>query len=90
MADGTKEIARQLERLVTEMHETNRRLKRIEQIVDIRRFDDLEPPPQKVVVQNMRGCVCVHQKDYEKLIERVKSIDEGQMTWNEYENEVSK
>lgn len=90
MADSTKEIVRQLERLVTEMHETNRRLKRIEQIVDVRRFDDLEPPPRKVVVQNMRGCVCVHQKDYEKLIERVKSIDEGQITWNEYENEVSK
>ena len=90
MADGTKEIARQIERLVTEMHETNRRLKRIEQIVDIRRFDGLEPPPRKVVVQNMRGCVCVHQKDYEKLIERVKSIDEGQMTWSEYESEVSK
>lgn len=67
MADSTKEIARQLERIVGETHETNRRLKRIEQIADLRRFDDLEPPPQGVVVQNMRGCVCINLKDYKEL-----------------------
>ena len=69
MADSTKEIARQIERLVSETQTTNKTLKRIERIADIRRFDDLEPPPLGVVIQNMKGCVCINLEDYRKMTE---------------------
>lgn len=65
--DYTKDIARQLEKLVAESHETNRMLKRIASEMELKQFEDLDPPPKGTVVQNFRGATVMNTSDFEEM-----------------------
>lgn len=79
--DYTREIARQLERLVAEQHETNKRLKKIEEAIMVRNFDELVPPPKGSAVMNMNGVVCLGTADFKEMEQayiREKEMQNGQ------------
>lgn len=67
MADYTRDIARWLEKLVVEQHETNKRLKNIESALIAKQFDDWIPPAKGTVYQNTKGCVMLNLTDFNEM-----------------------
>lgn len=75
--DYSRDIARQLEKLVAEQHETNKRLKKLEEAVMIRNFDELVPPPKGTAVMNMNGVVCISGADFKEMDKAYRSYKEN-------------
>lgn len=67
--DYKRDIARQLERLVAEQHQMNKRLNSIEEALIEKQFDDWVAPPMGTVYQNIKGCVMMSRTDFEKMEE---------------------
>lgn len=67
MADYSREIARQLEKLVAEQHETNKRLKKIEDALIEKQFSDWVAPPRGSVYQNLKGCTMLNSIDFDEI-----------------------
>lgn len=68
MADSNKEVCKWLERIADQLKSQNRLLKQIAENMEMKQFDEFDPPAVGTAVQNMRGCVMLNLMDFEELV----------------------
>lgn len=68
MADSNKEVCKWLERIADQLKSQNRLLKQIAENMEMKQFDEFDPPAVGTAVQNMRGCVMLNAVDFEELV----------------------
>lgn len=70
-----RDIERAITKLVSEVHQTNKNLNKINETLTLNKFDELDPPPIGMMVMNTKGCVCMSRDDFDAL-NRFKAIAE--------------
>lgn len=75
MADNSKEISKWLERIAEQIRTQNRLLKQIAENMEMKQFDEFDPPALGTAVQNMKGCVMLNAVDFDELV-RTSDEDE--------------
>lgn len=68
MADSNKEVCKWLERIADQLKSQNRLLKQIAENMEMKQFDEFDPPAVGTAVQNMKGCVMLNAVDLEELV----------------------
>lgn len=68
MADINKEVCKWLERIADQLKSQNRLLKQVAENMQMKQFDEFDPPAVGTAVQNMRGCVMMNLMDFEELV----------------------
>lgn len=68
MADSNKEVCKWLERIADQLKSQNRLLKQIAENMEMKQFDEFDPPAVGTAVQNMKGCVMLNLMDFEELV----------------------
>lgn len=68
MADSNKEVCKWLERIADQLKSQNRLLKQIAENMEMKQFDEFDPPAVGTAVQNMKGCVMLNAVDFEALV----------------------
>jgi len=86
MADGSKDIAKAIDKLTREMSKTmndigkqmNKALGRMAEALEQKQFDELVPPPKGTVYQNMRGTTLIGSEDFNEIYDVwCKANEEG-------------
>lgn len=67
MADNTKEVARVLKDIASELHQLNRGISSVAKAMEQKQFDELVPPPKGTVYQNMRGTTLIGSEDFNEI-----------------------
>lgn len=67
MADNNKEVVRVLKDIASELHQLNRGISNVANAIDLKQFEDLDPPPRGTVIQNFKGTTVMNTIDFEEM-----------------------